>query len=267
MSESVVLVEVRPQATIVTINRPERRNALNRQLVTELTSAVRAACADAACRCIILTGAGGAFCAGMDLAELVETLDQPGEAVRVHEDAQRLNRLYELIYTAPKPTIAAVSGAAVAGGAGLMTVCDLAVAAQSAKLGYPEVKRGLVAAMVMPHLLRHVGQRAARDLLLRGALIDAAEALRIGLVNAVVPADQVLPTALAWAKEFGESGPQALALTKELLHELDQRAGQMAGRTQHLSAEARLHVEAKAGLRAFLEKRNPPWFPAVATGP
>ena len=193
----VALIEHHPLATIIKINRPERRNALNRELVSTLTAAFQAALTDSS-RCLILTGVEKAFCAGMDLAELSETLDKPDEAQRVHEDAGRLSTLFELIYSHPKPTIAAVNGAAVAGGAGLVTVCDLAIADSGAKLGYPEVKRGLVAAMVMPHLLRHVGERAARDLLLTGRLVDAEDAWRMGLINEVIDGERraVRPTCM-----------------------------------------------------------------------
>ena len=164
------------------------------------------------------------FCAGMDLGELQESLAAPKEATPVWDDALRLARLFDLIYTLPKPTIAAVQGAAVAGGAGLVTVCDLAVAAPAAKFGYPEVRRGLVAAMVMPHLMRHVGERMARYLLLSGELIDANDAVRCGLVNEVPPADRLLERALALAKACAEGGPQALAKTKELLHQFSRQA-------------------------------------------
>src|SRR5207247_10457702 len=139
----------------------------------------------------------------MDLAELAETLNRqeagslsPDPAI--WDDAVRLATLYDLIYKLPKPTIAAVNGAAVAGGAGLVTVCDLALGVPEARFGYPEVRRGLVAAMVMPHLLRHVGERTARFLLLTGELIDAAEAARTGLINAVVPPAQLLEQAYSW---------------------------------------------------------------------
>src|SRR5437879_6306906 len=180
----------RGPAALVTMNRPDRRNALSRALIAALTDAFRRAADDPAARCVILTGAGPAFCAGMDLDELRGTLGD--QANMVWDDAAKLAALYELIYTLPKPTIAAVNGAAVAGGAGLVTVCDLAIAVPGAKFGYPEVRRGLVAAMVMPHLLRHVGERAARQLMLTGDLIDAAEALRTGLVNEVSsPADRL----------------------------------------------------------------------------
>src|SRR5262249_46497268 len=158
-------------------------NALSRALIAALTETFERARDDAGVRSVILIGKGTVFCAGMDLAELSETLAKPSDSAKIWDDALRLASLYDLIYALPKPTIAAVNGAAVAGGAGLMTVCDLALAVPEARFGYPEVRRGLVAAMVMPHLLRHVGERTARYLLLTGELIDAVEACRLGLIN------------------------------------------------------------------------------------
>jgi methylglutaconyl-CoA hydratase len=256
---AVVLYQMQAPAVVVTLNRPDKRNALNRQLIAELTAAVQRAIAEPHCRCVILTGAGTAFCAGMDLAELSATLDQPSEAEQVRQDTENLATLYELIYTSPKPTLAAVNGPAVAGGAGLMTVCDLALAIPAAKFGYPEVRRGLLAAMVMPHLLRHVGQRTARELLLRGTLLDAEQAYHAGLVNAIVEADKLLDTALAWARDISDGGPEALAATKELLREAATISSALWEKCRQESAAARLRPEAKAGLRAFLEKRGNPW--------
>ena len=196
----------------------------------------RAANADS--RCVILTGSGKAFCAGMDLDELRGTFDD--DADRGWDDAAKLS--------------AAVNGAAVAGGAGLVTVCDLAVSVPDAKFGYPEVRRGLVAAMVMPHLLRHVGERAARWMLLTGELIDASEAMRVGMLNAVVPSETLLPTAMAWAKSIAEGGPKALAKTKDLLRDVPS-----VGDLAKASAEPRLTDECRGGLTAFFEKRPAPW--------
>src|SRR5947199_3984710 len=180
---SLVRYEIRPPAAVLTLARADKRNALSRAVIADLDAAVRQAADDPAARCVILTGNGPAFCAGMDLDELRGTLGD--QADLVWDDAAKLAALYEQIYTLPKPTVAAVNGAAVAGGAGLVTVCDLAVAVPAAKFGYPEVRRGLVAAMVMPHLLRHVGERAARWLLLTGYLIDADAAYKLGLINEV----------------------------------------------------------------------------------
>ena len=159
MSE-LVLYSHRGSAAVLTINRPDRRNALSRGLIAALADAFRRAADDPAARCVIFTGNGPAFCAGMDLDELRGTLGD--ESDKVWDDAAKLAALYEQIYTLPKPTVAAVNGPAVAGGCGLVTVCDLAIAASGAKFGYPEVRRGLVAAMVMPHLLRHVGEQIGR---------------------------------------------------------------------------------------------------------
>ncbi|HUR55069.1 MAG TPA: enoyl-CoA hydratase-related protein [Gemmataceae bacterium] len=250
MSDLVVYANDGP-AAVVTINRPDKRNALSRDLIAALGDAFARAAADDS-RCVILTGNGPAFCAGMDLDELRGTLGD--DADKVWNDANTLSALYEQIYTLPKPTIAAVNGAAVAGGCGLVTVCDLAVSAQTAQFGYPEVRRGLVAAMVMPHLLRHVGERAARYLLLTGELIDALTAVRIGMVNGMCSGDTLLGAARAWAKKLAEGGPKALAKTKELLRDVPS-----VGDLAKASAEPRLTDECRGGLTAFFEKRPAPW--------
>jgi methylglutaconyl-CoA hydratase len=257
MAEELVVYEVLPPAAVLTINRPDRRNALSRDLISSLGEAFGRARDDEAVRCVILTGAGPSFCAGMDLAELQESLVSP-ETAPVWEDALRLAKVYDLIYTLPKPTVAAVNGAAVAGGAGLVSVCDLALAVPAAKFGYPEVRRGLVAAMVMPHLMRHVGERAARYLLLTGELIDAAEALRVGFVNSVVVPESLLNAAQTLARSLAEGGPRALAQTKELLHRFSRQAVSLEECAQ-ASAAPRLSEECRQGLEAFFAKRPVPW--------
>jgi methylglutaconyl-CoA hydratase len=254
----LVLYTPRPPAVVITLNRADKRNALSRALITAIGDAFQRARDDSDARSVILTNAGPAFCAGMDLAELQESLDIPPDKTPVWDDALRLAKVYDLIYTLPKPTIAAVNGAAVAGGAGLVTVCDLAVAVPEAKFGYPEVRRGLVAAMVMPHLLRHVGERAARHLLLSGELIDAAEAQRAGLVNEVVPAANLLARADALACSLAEGGPSALARTKELLHQFSRQATSVEDAAK-ASAAPRLTDECQQGLRAFFGKKSVPW--------
>jgi methylglutaconyl-CoA hydratase len=285
MSNELVRYESLPPAVVLTLNRPDRRNALSRGLLAALTEAFDRARDDAAARCVILTGSGNAFCAGMDLAELQEsvTASSPPTPALPHkgggsslspsplvgegrgggavwEDALRLATLYDRIYTLPKPTIAAVNGAAVAGGAGLVSVCDLAVAVPEARFGYPEARRGLVAAMVMPHLLRHVGERMARYLLLTGELIDADEAWRVGFLNAVAPAEQLLSRALSWAHSVAEGGPNALARTKELLHTFSRQAVSLEEAAK-ASAAPRLTEECRQGLEAFFNKRPAPWAP------
>jgi methylglutaconyl-CoA hydratase len=256
---SVVTYELRGSIATITLNRADKRNALSRALIAELTAAFAKARDESAARSVILTGAGSIFCAGMDLAELAETIEKPpaGESP-VWNDALRLATLYDLIYTLPKPTIAAVNGSAVAGGAGLVTVCDLAVAVPEAKFGYPEVRRGLVAAMVMPHLLRHVGERAARYLLLTGELIDAAEACRAGMINEVVSAADLMTRAKSWARTSAEGGPKALSSTKSLLHQFSRQALSVEEAAK-ASAAPRVTDECREGLRAFFEKRAAPW--------
>jgi methylglutaconyl-CoA hydratase len=261
MSSELVRYESRKPAVVLTLNRPDRRNALSRDLIAALTEAFERARDDAAARCVILTGAGNAFCAGMDLAELQESLTAgKGKQAPVWDDALRLAKLYDRMYALPKPTIAAVNGAAVAGGAGLVSACDLAVAVPEARFGYPEVRRGLVAAMVMPHLLRHVGERMARYLLLTGELIEAEEACRIGFINAVAPAEQLLTRAQAWAHALAEGGPNALARTKELLQLFSHQAVGLEEAAK-ASAAPRLSEECKQGLEAFFNKRPAPWAP------
>ena len=224
------------------------------------------------CACVILAAVGPVFCAGMDLAELQDSLTAPSESTPVWADALRLEgkrqkvkgkkgaaspvwadalrlaKLYDLIYTLPKPTIVAAQGTAVAGGAGLVTVCDLALAAPEAKFGYPEVRRGLVAAMVMPHLLRHVGERLARYLLLTGELIDARVALQGGLVSEVVPAPCLMDRAYALCLALAEGAPGALAKTKEYLHLFSRQA---------------VSIEEAAKGRARALSRVPGWLAGV----
>jgi methylglutaconyl-CoA hydratase len=258
MTEPLIQYDHRPPAVILTLNRPDRRNAISRALIAALTAAMKKASEDDAVRCVILTGAGSSFCAGMDLAELSQSIQRSADANSIWQDALGLAALYDLIYTLPKPTIAAVNGPAVAGGAGFATVCDMAVATPEAKFGYPEVRRGLVAAMVMPHLLRHVGERMARYLLLTGELIDASEALRCGLINAVSPAAELIERALTWSRMLAEGGPNALTRTKQLLHQFSHQALSVEEAAQ-ASAGPRLTEECRLGLDAFFAKKPAPW--------
>ncbi len=260
MSEEVVTYERRGVTALLTLNRPDRRNALSRALIVALGEAIARAGADSAVRAVVLTGAGASFCAGMDLAELQQSLGARAEESPVWDDALRLAAVYESLYALPKPTVAAVNGAAVAGGAGLVSVCDLALAAPGAKFGYPEARRGLVAAMVMPHLMRHVGERMARYLLLTGELIDATEAQQSGLVNAVVPAEELVARALGWCRSCAEGGPAALARTKELLKSFSHQALSVE-EAARASAAPRLTDECRQGLEAFFAKRPAPWAP------
>lgn len=254
----LVTYETRNRCAVITLNRADKRNALSRNLISALHQAVDRAAGDDSARAVILTGAGNVFCAGMDLTEVQESMAPTSGTSPVWEDARTLSRLYDRLYTLPRPTIAAVNGSAVAGGAGLVSVCDLALCVPEAKFGYPEVRRGLVAAMVMPHLMRHVGERMARYLLLTGELISAEEALTAGFVNRIVPAPELLGRAFEWGASLAAGGPMALARTKELL-QLFSRQALGVEEAANASAAPRLTDECRQGLQAFFAKKQPPW--------
>src|ERR1700719_4141077 len=183
---SVLLVEKQSlQITVVTLNRPERRNSLTIELLNELVAAVNTAANEPTQRVLILRGAGAAFCTGLDLKEAADQ-------TKAHATAEMVAKTLITIAETRLVTIAAVHGAAVAGGAGIMSACDFVVASEKTKIGYPEVRRGLVAGLVMTFLRRQVGERNMRELVLGCELIDAARAKEIGLVNRVVPRDQLI---------------------------------------------------------------------------
>src|SRR6267143_1950926 len=210
----VVLVEKQtPQITLITLNRPERRNALTIELLTELTAAIEKAAADEIQRVLILRGAGGAFCTGLDLNEAAEML-------KAHASAEMVAKTLVTLSQTRLITIAVVHGAAVAGGAGLMSACDFVIAAERTKIGYPETRRGLVAGLVMPFLRRQVGERNMRELLLGSELIDAKRAREMGLVNQVVAQGDLMTKAQKFADSVLQGAPGALAQTKKLIEEL-----------------------------------------------
>jgi len=255
MSE-LVHYQLRGSAALITLNRPDKRNALNRGLISAIDTAFKDAASDSKARCVILTGAGPAFCAGMDLTELQSTVRADAEVI--WNDALRLAHVFERIYSLPKPTLAVVNGPAIAGGAGLVSVCDLAISVPEAKFGYPEVRRGLVAALVMPHLLRHVGERMARYLLLSGDVIDAVAAFQCGLINEVTSADRIWARVDEISSAIAEGGPLALGKTKQLLKQFSHQALSVEEAARE-SAAPRLGEECRQGLEAFFAKTPPPW--------
>src|SRR5216117_3854661 len=208
---SVVLIEKEsPQISVVTLNRPERRNALTLELLTELCAAIKVASEQPEQRVLILRGAGAAFCTGLDLKEAADS-------TKAHATAEMVANTLVAISQTRLLTIAAVHGAAVAGGAGIMSACDFVVAAERTKIGYPEVRRGLVAGLVMTFLRRQIGERNMRELLFSAELIDAQRAKKIGLVNRVVAQNQLMSEALKFAESALQGAPGALAETKELI--------------------------------------------------
>lgn len=243
---------------VLQLARPQVRNALSRSLRRSLASALAEAKDDADVRAVVLTGQGNAFCAGLDLGELKGSLTFPSEQHR--SDSRALADLFLQMVRFPKPLLAAVNGHAVAGGAGLVTACDVAVMADDAKIGYTEARIGFVAALVSVLLVRQVGDKHARDLLLSARLISATEAARLGLVNEVCPKDEVLPLTLARAEQMVANAPSSLRLTKELLAGVGGMSLEDGMRwAVDVNALARTGDELSEGVRAFLDKRDPDW--------
>jgi methylglutaconyl-CoA hydratase len=252
----MVTVSDQQSVRLLTLNDPQRRNPLSPALVQGLLAALDTAAQDPAIRAVVLTGTGPAFSAGADLEFLKQVTAAGAEANYAH--SLELMRLFHRIYTFPKPTIAAINGPAVAGGAGLATACDLVVMSERAQLGYTEVKIGFVAALVGVILVRAVGEKHARELLLTGKLISALEAYRMGLVNRVVPAEQVLEEALALGQEVAANAPTSLALTKELLNALPGMGLEDGFRLASIAnAWVRETGDLAEGIAAFFEKRPP----------
>jgi methylglutaconyl-CoA hydratase len=240
------------------LNRPDRRNALSRSLLAALSDTLDQVAANPMIRVVVLAASGPAFCAGMDLKEasaLGSGVEAEAQAV---QDAQALAHLLDQIHGLGKPTIAAVQGDALAGGAGLALACDFVVMAAEARLGYPEVRRGLVPAIVLEDLARQIAGRRARELVLLGEPIAAETAERWGLVNRVVPAPACGKAAMELAAALLASAPGAVATTKRLLDEATGRPADRRGAAS-VSASARVGDEAAEGIRAFLEKRPPRW--------
>jgi enoyl-CoA hydratase/carnithine racemase len=211
-----LLIENRGAVRVLTLNRPEKRNALNTELTRALLEALRAADADDRIGCVVLTGAGQGFCAGADLSEFKELKD-PSAAEARAELTMQLHLVFSRIRV---PVITAINGAAMGGGAGLAIAGDLAVMAENAKIGYPETKHGIVAAIVLGNLVRQVGRKAAFELVAFGEPVDAHRALQLGMVNSVVPPDALMKASLEKAEKLCSVDRRALAETKKLFHEV-----------------------------------------------
>src|SRR6201997_4905778 len=198
----------------ITLNRPDKRNAINTQMIAELQTALDTI-EKSHSRVVIVTGAGKAFCAGMDLEMLAAIVQQsPAEN---QEDSRRMAKMLRRIWSFPRPLIAAVNGAAYAGGCGLATLCDFTLAAPEAKFGYTEVKIGFLPAIVSVFLTRQIGEKRSRDLLLTGRIIEAAEAKEFGLVSEVVPAERLMARAHELADQLIAASPSSLTRSKRLL--------------------------------------------------
>jgi methylglutaconyl-CoA hydratase len=254
MNSTSILVGREGPVTTLTLNRPDRRNALDIDLLEQFCAGLDAAEADPVQRIVILRGAGTVFCSGLDLAEAA----QPGFATR---SAELVAYVLRALATTRLVSIAAVQGAAIAGGAGLMSACDFALATRDAKFGYPEVRRGLVPALIMTFLRRQVRERDARELLLLGKYFGAEHAHAIGLLNRVVADEAELEVELrAMVGSLLQGGPTTIAETKKLLAELWPVAiADDLERAHAFHLAARSSAEAAEGIAAFNEKRPPKW--------
>jgi methylglutaconyl-CoA hydratase len=257
----LVKIQVHEHTATVTLNRPDKRNALSRELLKELHQALDDLHQERKVRGVIVTGAGTVFCAGMDLAEMLAANQQKDRLEQWQADSVIYHDLIEAMLRFPKPLVAAVNGPAVAGGAGLVMACDLVVAADTATFGFLEPRRGIVAGMVAPLLTFRVGAGHAAYLLLTAKLIDAREAHRFGLFHELVAADKIWARAHQLIGEIARSAPEAVQMTKRLLNETigESLTAQLAAGAA-ISAASRTTEAAAEGLAAFLEKREPKWW-------
>lgn len=257
MSYKTIQLAYEAGVATITLNRPEKRNAISFELIDDLVHALgEVAKSDAIV--LILTGAGKAFSSGMDLDNLKSLLGRTPE--QNLQDSQTMVQLFRSLYEFPKVTIAAVNGAAIAGGTGLALLCDFTLAVPEAKFGYTEVRIGFVPAIVSTFLLRQVGEKQARDLLLTGRIFEAEEAARMGLVSEIVPAANLMARARELAALLMENSAASLRATKQLLtdHARQELDAQIEAAVRE-NAAIRSTADFREGISSFLEKRKPVW--------
>lgn len=255
MTKNILINRDHPGVTVVSLNRPDKRNALTIELMQEIIDVVRETNEKGDQRVLIFRGEGSSFCTGLDLYEA-------GDLTVAEESAHTIAQMYLEIYTSSVITMAAVHGHAIAGGAGLSSVCDYVIADENAKFGFPEVRRGLIPAIVLTFLKSQLKERDLRELFLFGHLVSADEAKQIGLVNQVVHAGMLEEESFSIAKKALNGGPGAVAHLKRLIDHFTLRGFQED--LEHaltFHKMARTHEEAQEGIRAFVEKRNPSWYP------
>lgn len=254
---STLKLEYEGALAILSLNRPEKRNAISNEMIREIPAALDEAEKSPA-RVLLLTGEGKAFCAGMDLGDLRNLASLSPE--QHLQEAQRMAAMFRRIYFFTKPVIAAVNGAAIAGGTGIATLADFTLAVPEAKFGYTEVRIGFLPAVVSVFLRRQVGAKITRDLLLTGRIFDAAEAKELGLVTRIVPGEELLKAAKELAASLVALSPTSLARTKHLLLQAErEELDRDLAAAIHESASIRQTGDFLEGLSAFLEKREPSW--------
>ena len=253
VNSSVVAAANDGAVRILTLNRPDKRNALNDELIAGLKGALREADTDESVRAIVIRGAGNDFCSGADLSSIQKIATASYE--ENVEDARQLAELFESIRKVRQPVIAAVHGRALAGGCGLATACDLVVATRTARFAYPEVKIGFVPAMVAAILRRNLGEKESFELLTRGLEYSAEEAKRLGLVNELFDENSFETAAIEYASVYATLSASAVQMTKKLLYEIDgDRYADAIGKGVVVNARARMSDDCQAGIAKFLNK-------------
>jgi methylglutaconyl-CoA hydratase len=257
MAYSTLQFVVEGELATITLNRPEKRNAISPKMIPDLFAVLDEA-EHSAARVVILTGAGKAFCAGMDLEALRNLAKQTQKQHAA--DAKRMGEMFYRVYSFPKPLIAAVNGPAIAGGTGLATLADFTLAVPDAKFGYTEARIGFLPAVVSVFLLRQVGEKVTRELLLTGRIFDAEEAHGLGLVTEIVAPEKLMDRARELGQTLATLSPTSLALTKRLILRWNEREirRDLAIAIRE-SAAIRRTPNFREGLSAFLEKRTPQW--------
>jgi len=251
--KQVVLYQIEGSVARVTLNRPEKRNALNEALVAGLKDALQKADHDATVRVVVIAGAGRDFCSGADLASLQKIAD--GSVAQNVDDARSLMELFASMRQVQVPIVAAVRGKALAGGCGLASACDLVLASADAQFGYPEVKIGFVPAMVMAILRRNVSEKRAFELITRGVEISAEEARQLGFVNQVFPDGSFETEVNNYARGFEKLSKSAVSLTKKLLYQMDSMSfGDALESGVDVNVIARLTEDCQKGVARFLQK-------------
>jgi methylglutaconyl-CoA hydratase len=249
-----VLYEVREGVARITLNRPDKRNALDGEVVGELKTAFTASASDDACRVVLLTGAGADFCSGADLANLEKTAQN--SVLENIADARSTADLFLMMRYHPRPVIAAVQGRALAGGCGIATACDIILASQSAQFGYPEVNIGFVPAMVMAILRRSISEKAAFELVVAGETVSAGRAHDLGLVHRVFADESFLSDVEAYAAKLAAKSTSAIMLSKRLLYNMDSMSFEAALQAGvEVNAIARQTEDCRKGIEKFLKKK------------
>lgn len=259
MTPQYIVIAIADGIATITLNRPDKRNAFNGEFIQELSRALQALSADKKVRVLIINGNGPQFCAGADIAWM-QKMAAASEDVN-YTDAQMLADLLYQLYLFPKPTIVLAHGKTLGGGLGILSACDIAIAARDANFGFPEVKIGLAASSISPYVIRAMGERAAHYYFLTGESFDAEEARRIGLVHQITENNTLLEVGMTLGKRLLQNGHHALQATKQLIRSVtnEKITTILAQKTAEHLANLRSSAEAQEGLQAFLDKRIPRW--------